>query len=613
MLGYAGKIMKVDLADRSIETIETDMNMARSYLGGSGFCAALLAGMDWEIDPLSPGNRLVFAVGPLTGAPATFCSRYVVAAKSPLTGIWGEAHASGFWGPELKHAGWDAIIVDGSSEAPVYLSIENDRVEIRDAADLWGRDSVETEDVLRKRHQGKRIRVVTIGPAGEKQSRLAAIINDQARAAGRTGLGAIMGSKNLKAIMVRGTQGYKMADAEGFKQLMKKLNKTVKKAPARAVLHELGTDGAMLAVYEMGNVPIKNWRHGAWEEGVKKVAGPAMAEGIVTGTYSCRSCLIGCGRVVEIKDGPYAMAGKGPEYETVAGFGTLLLNDNLEAIAKAGDMCERYGMDTVSASATIAFAMECYEKELLTESDTDGLDLTWGNHTAILELLRKMGEREGFGAVLADGSKRAAEQIGKGSEKFCMVVKGMEAPMHDPRAFSSWAVAFATAPRGACHVYAPTYWLERGITFPDLGYDTPLDRFAAEGKGAWAKVFQDFCEVLESLVVCKFSLYANLRGPDFVDMVHLTTGWNFSLNDLREIGERINNLKRLILNRLGITRKDDTLPKRFIETPLPDGGCEGKLPDLETMLDEYYQARGWDENGVPTQEKLESLGIEMQV
>lgn len=610
MFGYAGKILKIDLSDRRIETIDTDMDMARKYLGGSGFCAALLSELDWGVDPLSRENCMVFAVGPLTGAPASFCSRYVVAAKSPLTGIWGEAHASGYWGPELKHAGWDAIIINGAAENPVYLAIENDRVEIRDAADIWGLDTVETLKILGERQEGKRQRVLTIGPAGEKLSHVACIVNDNARAAGRTGLGAVMGSKNLKAITVRGTLGYKMADPEGFKALMKGLNKIVKEAPAREALHKFGTNAAMLGVYDMGNVPIKNWRQGAWEEGVKKVAGPAMAESIVTGTYSCRSCLIGCGRKVKISKGPYATSGKGPEYETAAGFGPLLLNDNLEAIAKANELCERFGMDVISTSATIAFAIECFEKKLLTKSDTDGLELAWGDDTAILELLQKMGKREGFGAVLADGSKKAAGQIGKGSEKFCMEVKGMEPPMHDPRAFSSWAVAFATAPRGACHVYAPTYWLERGITFPELGYDTALDRFETVGKGEWTKVFQDFCEVLESMVVCKFSLYANLRGPDFVNMVRFATGWDASLDDLREIGERINNVKRLILNRLGITRKDDVLPERFIKEPLPDGGCEGYLPDLEPMLNEYYQARGWDENGVPTPEKLLSLGID---
>ncbi|NQU15187.1 MAG: aldehyde ferredoxin oxidoreductase family protein [Desulfobacteraceae bacterium] len=608
MQGYTGKMLRINLTDRSIETIDTDMEMARNYLGGSGFCTALLADLDWGVDPLSPGNRMVFATGPLTGAPATFCSRYVVAAKSPLTGIWGEAHASGFWGPELKFAGWDAVILDGAADSPVYLSIEDGEVEIRDAGDLWGRDILETEELLRERHQAKKLRVLTIGPAGEKLSFMASIANDH-RAAARTGLGAVMGSKNLKAITVRGTLGYNMADGDGFKQLMKRLNETVMKAPARDALHNFGTDGGMMAFHDFGDVPIKNWSKGEWSEGAQKVSGAAMSETILTGKSSCRSCLVGCGRVVEVKEGPYAMSGAGPEYETAAAFGPMLLNDNLEAVAKANDICNRSGMDTISTGATIAFAMECYEKGLLSKSDTDGLDLTWGNHEAIVELTRKIGEREGFGAVLADGSKKASEKIGGGSEKFCIVVKGLELPMHDPRAFMSWAVNYATVPRGGCHMYAPTFWLERGLLFADLGYDKQPDRFATEGKGVWTKIFHDYCEILESLVICKFSLYANLRGPDFSDMIRLATGWDVSLDELLLIGERIINAKRLILNGLGITRKDDTLPERILNMPHSEGGAEGHTPDLAPMLDEYYRARGWDENGVPTPEKLESLGL----
>lgn len=611
MKGYAGKIAKVDLTKQKIKAIKTDMEMARWYLGGSGFCTAMLADMDWRVDPLSPENRLVFAVGPLTGAPASFCSRYVVAAKSPLTGIWGEAHASGFFGPELKYAGWDAIVLDGKADRPVYLAIENETISILDAADLWGRDTVETESILRKWHQNKRLRVLTIGPSGEKLSHLSNIINDHARAAGRTGLGAVMGSKNLKAIVVRGTLRYDMFDADGFKKLTKKLSETVKKAPAREALHKYGTDGAMMGAYENGDVPIKNWTQGVWDEKIERVSGPAMAESILIDTYACRSCLVGCGRVVEVKEGPYStMPGKGPEYETVAGFGPNCLNDNLEAIAKANDICERYGMDTISTSAAVAFAIECYEKGLLSKSDTDGLELMWGNDNAIVNLVQKIGDREGLGALLADGAKKAAEKIGGGSNKFCIEVKGLDLPFHDPRAFSSWAVAYATSPRGGCHICAPTFWLERGITFPDLGYDTALDRFSNEGKGAWTKVFQDFCEALESLVVCKFSLYANLRGPDFVEMVRLTTGWRISLDEMLQIGERIFNVKRLILNRLGITRKDDVLPERTTTMSLAEGGTKGHLPELKPMLDDYYLSRGWDENGVPTYEKLRSLGID---
>lgn len=611
MFGYAGKILTVDLTNQRIETVATDMKTARKYLGGSGLCAALLAEIDWEVDPLGPDNRLVFANGPLTGAATGFCSRYVVAAKSPQTGLWGEAHGSGFWGPELKRAGWDAIIVDGASEKPVCLDIRDQEVQILDAGDLWGRDIYETDEVIRSIRQDDKTRVLTIGPAGEKRSRMACIINDHGRAAARTGLGAVMGAKNLKAISVRGKLGYNVTDEKKFKELNKQLLGIVKNAPAREALHKFGTDGGMMGFHEMGDVPIKNWTRGSWEEGARKVSGQAMAETILTGTYACRSCPIGCGRVVEVKTGPYAMKGKGPEYETAAGFGPLCLIDNLEAVAKANDLCNRYGIDTISTSSTVAMAIECYENGLLSKSDTDGLELTWGNDAAVVELVRKIGEREGFGDVLADGCKAAAEHIGGDAAKFCIEVKGLELPFHDPRAFSSWAVAYATSPRGGCHIQAPTYWLERGLTFPELGYNEPLDRFSTEKKGAWTKAFQDYCEVLECLVMCKFSLYGNVRGEHFLELVHLATGWeDMTFEELLRVGERVFNLKRLILNHLGVTRKDDTLPQRLLKTPLGEGGAKGYLPDFDAMMDEYYQARGWDQNGIPTAERIELLDID---
>jgi aldehyde:ferredoxin oxidoreductase len=609
MKGYAGKMVRINLGNRGVEVFDTELEKARDYLGGSGFCAACLADLDWNVDPLSDANRLVYAVGPLTGAPAPCCSRYVVAAKSPLTGLYGEAHASGFWGPELKYAGWDGIIVEGSSQEPVYLSVEDESVEIRDATDLWGRDTYLTEETLQDRH-GKRARVLSIGPAGERRSLAASIMNDHGRAAGRTGLGAVMGAKNLKAVVVRGTRKYQAAEPDRFKNLARELVDIIKAAPAREALHKFGTDGGMMAFHEMGDVPIRNWTQGAWEEGAMKVSGSTMTETILSGTYACRGCPIGCGRVVEVKEGDYVVSGKGPEYETAAGFGPLLLNDNLAAVAKANDLCNRYGMDTITTSATVGLAFEAYHEGLLDKSATDGLELTWGNHAAIVELVRKMGEREGFGAVLADGSRKAAERIGTTADRFSMEVKGLELPFHDPRAFGSWAVAYATASRGGCHIAAPTYWLERGVTFDDLGYGEALDRFKAEQKGAWTKAFQDYCEMLECLVVCKFTLYGNLRGPNFVDMFRLATGWDMGFAELLRAGERAINLKRVILNNLGINRDQDTLPERILKMSLTEGGTNGHLPDLERMLDEYYDARGWDSNGVPTVEKLKSLGIE---
>jgi aldehyde:ferredoxin oxidoreductase len=609
MYGYAGKFLKVDLSEGKISTEPLDQGVAKLFLGGGGLAAKLMEGMDWSIDPFDPRNLLIFSLGPLTGVPAPCCSRYVVSAKSPLTNLWGEAHASGYWGPELKFAGWDAIVVEGRSEKPVYLWINDEKVEIRDAKEIWGRDTFEAENLLQNILGGKNVRVAGIGPAGEKRSRIASVLNDHGRAAARSGMGGVMGSKNLKAIAVRGSQKPKLAKPDEFKEYVKELTQIIMKAPAREALRKYGTDGGMMAFHEMGDVPIKNWRVGKWEEGCYKVSGYYMTEKILTDVYACRMCPIGCGRVVEVKEGPYAMSCKGPEYETAAGFGPLCMNDNIEVVAKANDLCNRYGMDTISTSMAIALAMECFEKGLITKKDTDGIELTWGNGEAIIKMVEKMARREGFGEILGDGSFLAAKRIGKGSEDFAIHVKGQELALHDPRAFFSWAVAYATAHRGACHILAPTYWLERGLTFPELGYDKPLDRFATEGKGTWVKIFQDFCEVLESLVMCKFSLYGNLRGNHILKLLNLTTDWGMDLKEMVQTGERGFNLKRMINVQLGVTSKDDTLPKRLLTETTQEGGAQGRIPPLETMLKEYYRERGWDKNGIPSLAKLEELGL----
>lgn len=609
MNGYAGKVLNVNLERKETSSIQLDEKIARLFLGGGGISAKLMEKMDWSVDPFNPQNLLIFSLGPLTGVPAPFCSRYVVSAKSPLTNLWGEAHASGYWGPELKFAGWDAIIVEGRSEKPVYLLIQDEKVEICDAIEIWGKDTFETEECLQKSLGGKGIRIASIGPAGEKKSRIASIINDHGRVAARSGMGGVMGSKNLKAIAIQGSERPHLAKPEEFKTYVKELTQIILKAPARETLRKYGTDGGMMAFHETGDVPIKNWRLGKWEDGCYKVSGYYMTENILKDIYACRMCPIGCGRIVEIKEGPYAMSGKGPEFETAAGFGPLCMNDNIEVVAKANDICNRYGMDTISTSMAIALAMECFEKGLITERDTDGIDLTWGSGEAIIKMVEKMGRREGFGEVLADGSLRAAKQIGKGSEDFAIHVKGQELALHDPRAFFSWAVAYATAHRGACHILAPTYWIERGLTFPELGYEKQLDRFEVEGKGVWVKVFQDFCEVLESLVMCKFSLYGNVRANHVLDLINLTTGWDMDLKEMLQIGERGFNLKRMINVRLGVTAKDDTLPKRLLTEPTMEGGAQGRIPPLDPMLKEYYFERGWDENGIPTELTLKKLGL----
>jgi len=612
MYGYVGKILTIDLNTLSFNVEELNKDMARRYLGGSSLATRLLAGMDWQQDPFHPDTDLVFATGPITGTSAPSSARYVVCSKSPLTGGWGEAHASGYWGPELKYAGFDAIIIKGKAERPVYLLINDQDVKLKSAEHLMGQDTYVTETMLRNELKDKKTRVLCIGPAGEKLSRMAAIINDHGRAAARGGIGAVMGSKNLKAIAVRGHAKLKIADDRGFKELTKSLHKMVNGSPAKTALHSHGTNVGMEGFYTNGDVPIKNWAQGTWDENIKNLYGPEVTRRILTGKSSCRGCSIACGRIIEVKEGEYAgLVGKGPEYETIAAFGPLCLNDNIEAIAKANDLCNRYGLDTISTGATVAMAMECYEKELLTLKDLDGLELTWGNHKAIVALVEKIGRREGIGDLLAEGSLRAAKKIGKGAEEAAIHVKGMELPMHDPRGFNSWAVSYPTVSRGGCHIAAPTYWLERGVTFPDLGFPEQLDKFSSDNKGKWTAIFQDFCEVLESMVTCKFSIYGGVRSNHVVKMISLCTGWDMDMQEMLKIGERANNIKRLINLKLGFGRKDDSLPERIRSTSLKKGGTGGYTPDkdMDIMLADYYHFRGWSEDGIPTKEKFDELDL----
>lgn len=610
MYGFTGKLVKVNLSSTVRSSRDLDEEVARKFLGGSGLGAQMLSSMDWRLDPLDPESRLVFAAGALTGTPVPLCSRFSVCAKSPLTGVWGEAHASGFWGPELKAAGLDAILIEGKAERPVYLFVNNGKVTIKDARFLWGLDTFETEEAIKNELGDTNVRVACIGQAGEKGSRLAAIINDHGRAAARCGLGAVMGSKNLKAVAVRGTREIPVAQLERLRNLSQELTKLARESTAGKYLKDFGTAGGMDPFHEFGDVPIKNWKQGSWEEGCHKVSGQVMKETILKSRYACKRCPIGCGRIVEVDGGRYGVfSGKGPEYETAAAFGPLCLNDNLEAVAKANDLCNRYGLDTISTGGVVAFAMECYEEGLVTNKETEGLELVWGNGDALVAMVEKIGEREGLGAILADGCKRAAEVIGGDAHKCALHIKGLELPMHDPRAFSSWAISYGTSNRGACHIQAPTFWVERGLTFPDIGLDDPGDRFSSKGKGRLTKIFQDFCEVVESSGICKFALYGDYRSRHVLSLLSYATGWNLTLEEMMQAGERSFNLKRLINCKCGISKKDDRLPDRILNYALAEGGTKGFLPDQESMLLEYYRERGWDENGIPTDAKVEELSL----
>ena len=581
----------------------------RRYIGGSSLGARMLYDeLDPSVGPLDPENLLIFMTGPLTGTMCPSCGRYCVCTRSPLTNIWAEAHAAGYWGPELKFAGFDGVVIRGKSERPVYLWIRDGAYELRDAAAIWGRDTYETEVALRRELQDEKVKVSCIGQAGERLARISSIMNDMGRAAGRCGVGAVMGSKNLKAIAVRGTRTivFPVAREAQLKEYLRKIYVSIRSHPTVQIYTSYGTDGIMSMMHEYGDVPIKYFTRGEWTEGVRKLSGETMSKTILYKQYACYRCLIACGREVAIKDGKYAgLMGAGPEYETCASLGMLCMNDSLEAVSKANDLCNRYGLDTISTGNVIAFAMECYERGLITRDEV-GLDLTWGNADAIIEMVNRIGRSEGFGIVLGEGVRRAAERIGKGAEEFAVHVKGLEVPMHDPRAFKGMGLQYATSHRGACHLRGMMYHIEQGERMPDLGIHKRYERFTVDDKAEPVIAMQNWHDVLDSIIMCKFAM---VPPASVLAMLQMVTGWDYKLPDLLKVGERAYNLKRLINARYGMMRKDDTLPKRLLLEPLPDGGCKGSIVELDRMLPNYYRARGWDEEGMPTPEKLRELEL----
>ncbi len=614
LYGCWGKIAYVNLSEGTVKVIEIHENDIKLFLGGTGLGAKILYELvqnPGSLDPLSPENPLILLTGPLTGTPFPSSGRFGVVAKSPLTGIFGESTAGGFWGPELKFAGFDGIVVIGRAKEPVYITIFDDEVSIRKAEHLWGKDTLETEEIIRKDHGDSRIKVACIGKGGENLVRFASIICDGGRAAGRCGLGAIMGSKKLKAIAVRGTKKVEYAHEDKLNEHCRELLRKVAQSAYATNARKYGTAGYVLVGYKYGDVPIKYWAKGTWDE-IDKISGQEMVrKGLVKKPQACFNCPIACGRYVEITSGPYAgVKGHGPEYETVASIGSLCLLSDIEAIAKANELCTRYGLDTISLGSVIAFAMECYEKGLIAASDLGGIRLEWGNAEAVLKLIDLIANREGIGDILALGVKEASKYI-KSSEEFAIHVKGLEVPMHDPRAWDSLALQYATMPRGACHT-ALAYTIDRGVVINELGFTkefvSKLNRFSHVGKPRIVKIMQDYMGVFDCLVICKFLIFAGVEPSEIARALTYTTGWEFSKDKLLEIGERVFNLKRVFNVACGISRKDDTLPKRLL-TPLSNGGAEGHRPNIEAMIDEYYRLRGWDKEGRPTKEKLKELQL----
>ncbi len=608
-LGFWGKLLEVNLTTKGIREREITEDEMKQYAGGSGLAASILFREFEDCPPLSPENPMIFMPGLLTGTPVPSASRSTVSSRSPLTGIWDESNVGGYWGAEVKSAGWDGFIIRGTSATPVYLYVSDDKVEIRDASGVWGKDTFETEEHLRAETDPK-AKVAAIGPAGEKKVLIAGIMFDGrlGRAAGRGGLGAVMGAKNLKAIVVRGTKRVPLFDGDALKALLKKEIPVIREKAAG--MSKFGTAGGVQAVEAWGDLPIQNWRLGSWEEGAKKTTAQSWLEDVLDSHHTCYGCPIRCSKLIKIDDGPYAgIHGHFPEYETLAGFGANCLNDDVQVIMAANDLCNRYGLDTISTSAAVAFAMELYEKGIITKEDTDGLEVTWGSAEAILTLTRQIGEREGFGQTLGKGTRKAAMEIGQNAIEYSIQTKGLEFAFHDPRAFTSMAANYATENRGACHLGALTYFLGRGIQVPDLGYTEPPDVLSNEGKARIAYDMQNYMSIFNPMGLCKFLFLASVGPTQIARWVKAVTGWEVTPEDMMALGERLFNLKRMYNVRLGISRKDDTLPPRLLAHARPSGKSAGSLPHLGKMLDEYYDLRGWSEEGIPTRERLKDLGL----
>jgi len=625
--GFVGNILRIDLTSKKIVKSALDRKTAQMFLGGIGYSAKIL----WDelkpgIDPLGPENKLIISTGPLTGTLCPGSDSWIACFKSPLTNCWGETRSGGGLGPELKRAGFDLVILEGISESPVYVWIHDGEAEIKAAVHLWGNPIPETERLLRREEGGIEAKIVSIGPAGEKLVRFASLMSE-GRAAARCGAGAVLGSKMVKAIIVRGHGGISVADPEAFISVVGKVEEGQSRLPicgTREGAFGAGTMSWLPFYNKRGVILTKNGASNCWE-GKGEEFYKQLKEKYVIGSRACESCTMGCGQYSKVKEGKWITpTTKGPEYETIAAFGHYILNDNVEALIHASYLCDIYGIDTISCGATIAFAMECYENGWISKKDTDGIELNWGNMDAVKALIEKIAHRDGFGKLLGEGAKRAAEKIGGEAPEIAVHVKGLEIPAHDPRgsyAGKSWAVQYGTASRGGCHIHPQEpsvligYYGRLGFKESDWpGITEPLK---PEGKGKIVKWTQDYGNAVECMGICKFHSFTSpaITPAEYAAMISAATGWNISSEELFKIGERVSNLQRCFNAREDIRRKDDYLPKRLCQVPA--FGPYSRVPetaitreDLDAMLDEYYEARGWEkETGIPSSQKLQWLGL----
>lgn len=617
--GYSGKQLRILLDDKSYKVEKIDTQALKDYVGGVGYGAKVLyEELDQGIDPLSANNKMIFSTGPLTSYRVPGGGSIEICFKSPLTNVWGEARCGGDFGPDLKKAGYDFMIIEGKALKPVYLFINDDKIEFKDASNLLGEMVLEKTKIIRKELQDSKISVMCIGIAGENLVSIATVMFE-ARAAGRCGAGAVMGSKNLIAIAVKGTGQIEPKNPDDFSVALKEVRDVIKESEVAKGLREFGTTGDIAGNDEAGDWPTKNWQSNSWGKG-QEIFDYYNKNNFVKNKACYKGCPIACGRIVKVDEGKFKTPEhEGAEYESVSAFTAFILNQNVDAAIHSSYLCNEFGIDTISTGAIIAFAMECYENGLISKTDTEGLDLSWGNADALSILVERISKREGIGDVLADGVLKAAKKIGQGADKYAVHCKGLEGPAHDPRSGKALAVTYGTANRGMCHIH-PLEGMAYDSGKMDWGmmpYGVPdpnkVDRWDEKGKGKIVKILQDGLIMPDVLGVCKLSMYAGVTLEHYAKLLSSLTGWNVSGKDLLKIGERTNNLQRLFNTREGLNKKDDLIPERAKKRPLFGAYQDEEkciIKDYEGMLREYYEARGWDlETGMPTAVKLQELGI----
>ncbi len=622
MYGHVGRLLRVNLSSGKFAEEPIESSEARKYVGGRGIGAKLLlTELARGTDPLDPESPLIFLAGPLTGTHTPGTTRFQVIAKSPLTGLFGQANAAGSFGPNLKQAGFDGIVLEGKAERPVYLWIHDGMAEIRDASHLWGKTTGETNDQLKQELHAPQAVVACIGPAGEKRSLIACIMAEKHRAAGRTGMGAVMGSKNLKSIAVLGSRPVPVAEPDRVRELARVINTTLHEDPWAQNWGKYGTALGVPGLNGQGILPTRNFQTGVFA-GHGRISGETMTGSILRKADRCPGCGVGCIRVVEVDAaaspfGAISPEYGGPEYETVGSFGSLCAVDDLVAIAAANQMANMYGVDTISAGVTIAWVMECFERGLLTGVDLDGLEPRWGDAHTMLELLRRIGAREGIGERLADGVKRASAGFGRGTEEYAMHVKGLEIPLHEPRGKKGLGLGYAIGARGAAHseVVHDTAF-EKPNAAPELGIVAPISRFELAGqKPAIVKAGDDLRTLVDILGTCFFvydPCLTPIKLPTTLKLVRAVTGWDTNVEELITAASRANTLARIFNTREGIRSKDDVLPARFSET-MAEGATAGQRiapEDLASARAEFYRLSGWSPDGIPTAERIAELGIQ---